>query len=117
MLFKDIDELNELKSIFNKNPVFLVKIPSMDNYKFVMPISSNLSTSPAQATLAPPSSLQTSMSTPSLNNPFNSSDYNRFIELLQLRKQFNLNILKYLHQNSINQTNQLINNNLAIFKP
>ncbi len=89
--------MTELKKIFKKNSVFFVKIPSPENYKFINPSSSS-----TQALLAP--------KTPT------TTEYNKFIESIQNSKQINLNLLKYLQQQSLNQTNQLINNNLSIFK-
>ena len=87
---KDIDELNELKNIFNKNSVFFIKIPSIENFK------------------SPASSL--GLQTPTTN------EYAKFLESIQNNKMLNVNLMKYLQQQSLNQANQLISCNLGLFK-
>ena len=88
--------MNELKKVFDKNSVFFVKIPSIDNYKYLNPSSSSASLLATQ--------------TPTTN------EYNKFFESIQTNKNLNLNFLKYLQQQSITQSNQLISSNLALFK-
>jgi hypothetical protein len=83
--------LNELKDIIDRNSIFFVKMPSIENYKLTTSL------------LAP--------QTPTTN------EYNKFMESLQItNKQINLNLLKYLQQQSLHQTNQLINYNITLFR-
>ena len=76
--------MNELKKITDKNSILFVKIPSIENYKLT------------------PASILTPQ-TPTTN------EYNKFMESMQItNKQMNVNLLKYLQQQSLHQMNQLI---------